>query len=72
MSEIIQRAWHEPAVLIGLLTSIALTAITITTGDPWDAAAIAAVIAPLAAALGTRPLVTPVTNSETEHPPEDR
>ena len=59
MKEIVTRVWHEPAVFIGLLASVALAVITIATGDPWDTAAIAGVIAPLASALGIRQLVTP-------------
>lgn len=66
MGEIAKRAWREPAVFLGLLTSAALAVITIATGDPWDTAAIAAVVAPLASALGIRQLVTPATGE----PPE--
>lgn len=66
MGEILKRVWREPAVFLGLLTSAALAVITIATGDPWDTAAIVAVIAPLASALGIRQLVTPVTGE----PPE--
>lgn len=62
MSEILRRVWHEPAVAIGLITSVALAVITIATGDPWDAAAIVGVIAPIASALGIRQLVTPVVD----------
>jgi hypothetical protein len=67
MSEILKRVWREPAVFLGLVTSAALAAITIATGDPWDTAAIAAVIAPLASALGIRQLVTP----DMGNPPEE-
>ena len=63
MSEIAKRAWREPAVFIGLLTSVALVVITLATGDPWDTDAIAAVVAPLAAALGIRQLVTPMAGT---------
>lgn len=66
MGEILKRVWREPAVFLGLLTSAALAVITIATGDPWDTAAIAAVVAPLASALGIRQLVTPATGE----PPE--
>ena len=62
MSEIAKRVWREPAVFLGLLTSVALAVITIATGDPWDTAAIVAVIAPLASALGIRQLVTPTAD----------
>src|SRR5215475_308408 len=59
MSEIAKRAWREPAVAIGLLTSIAIAVITLLTNDPWTTATIAGVAAPLVSALGIRPLVTP-------------
>ena len=59
MSVIATRAWREPAVFIGLLSSIALVIITLATGDPWDAATIAGVVAPLVSALGIRQVVTP-------------
>jgi hypothetical protein len=59
VSEIARRVWHEPAVFIGLLASIALAVITLATGDPWDTATIAGVAAPLVSALGIRELVTP-------------
>lgn len=63
MSEIAKRAWREPAVFLGLVTSIILAVITVATGDKWDTAAIVAVIAPLASALGIRQLVTPATEA---------
>jgi hypothetical protein len=64
MSEIAHRVLREPAVFFGLITSIALAAITIISGDPWDLAAIAAVILPLAEALGIRSLVHPTEPKE--------
>ena len=72
MSEIAKRAWREPAVFIGLLTSIVLAVITLATGDKWDTAAITAVIAPLAAALGTRQLVTPTADAVEAEATEDK
>lgn len=59
MSDIARRAWHEPAVFIGLLVTGALVVITLATGDPWDTATITGVLAPLLSALGIRQLVTP-------------
>jgi ascorbate-specific PTS system EIIC-type component UlaA len=59
MKAIAQRVWSEPAVFIGLLTSIGLIVITVATGDKWDTATIAGVIAPLASALGIRGYVSP-------------
>lgn len=64
MSEIARRVWHEPAVFLGLLATIALVIITLATGDPWDTATIAGVAAPLVTALGIRPLVTPTGPDE--------
>lgn len=63
MSEIARRVWHEPAVFLGLITSIALVVITLATGDKWDTATIAGVAAPLVSALGIRELVTPTGGS---------
>jgi hypothetical protein len=64
MQVILQRVWREPAVFIGLITSIAIFVIKLATGDPWDTATIGAVPAPLIAALGIRQLVTPVIGRE--------
>jgi C4-dicarboxylate transporter len=60
VKEIITRAYHEPAIFLGLLASVVMALITIISGDGWDITAIASVIAPLAAALGIREVVTPV------------
>jgi len=65
MHEIALRAWREPAVAIGLLTTVLLAIVVLATGDPWDTAAIVGVLAPLASALGIRELVVPVAE-----PPE--
>ena len=70
MKVIAQRVYREPAVFIGLLTSIALAVITLLTGDPWDAATIAAIAAPIVSALGIRTLVTPAA-ATTIAPPAD-
>jgi hypothetical protein len=69
MKEIAARAWREPAVLIGLATSVALVVITLATDDHWDVATICGVIAPLVAALGIRECVTP-TYGEPKQPHE--
>jgi len=71
MREIITRAYREPAVAIGLLTSIALAVITVATGDPFDTAAIAGIAAPLLASLGIRELVTPATPPPHSEPPPE-
>lgn len=60
MKKLAGRVWHEPAVALGLLASIAEAVVIVATGDPWDTAAITAVILPLAAALGVRELVRPL------------
>ena len=56
--------WTEPAVFIGALVSIALLILAIITGDTWDAATIAGIVAPIASALGIRQLVTPVPHDK--------
>jgi hypothetical protein len=58
MSEIARRIWTEPAVAVGLLASLALLALTLISGDT-DTVNWIEVAAPLLAALGIRPLVTP-------------
>jgi hypothetical protein len=55
---IAKRVWEEPAVAIGLLTSIALVVLNLL-GDDTDTINWIEVAAPLLAALGIRPLVTP-------------
>ena len=66
MKVIAQRVYREPAVFIGLLTSVALLVITLATGDQWDAATIAGIAAPLVSALGIRATVTPTLGSPDE------
>jgi len=58
MKELARRVWLEPAVAIGLLTSLALLVLNLAAGDDGAVAWIE-VAAPLLAALGIRPLVTP-------------
>lgn len=58
MKEIARRVWDEPAVAIGLLTSLALVALNLL-GDDTDTINWIEVAAPLLAALGIRPLVWP-------------
>jgi hypothetical protein len=68
MKEIAQRVWHEPAVAIGLLISIALAVVAIINGDDWGWEEVLFVVGPLLAALGIRPFVTPVKDA-TQPPP---
>jgi hypothetical protein len=63
MKVVAARVWREPAVFIGLLTSVALLVIKLATGDPWDAVTIAGIAAPLVSALGIRELVSPTRES---------
>lgn len=58
MKEIAKRVWDEPAVCIGLLTSIALVVLNLL-GDDTDTINWIEAAAPLLAALGIRPLVWP-------------
>jgi hypothetical protein len=59
MQEIVRRVWKEPAVAIGLVTSVALAIIVVVSGDAWNVSTIAGVVAPLGSALGIRTQVTP-------------
>ena len=70
MSELVKRAWREPCVFLGLMTSAVLLVITVATGDPWDTAAIAGIAAPLLSALGIRELVTPAYDAPHHDPAE--
>lgn len=63
MKAIAKRVWEEPAVAIGLLTSIALVILNLV-GDDTDTINWIEVAAPLLAALGIRPLVTPTQKIE--------
>jgi len=65
---IAQRVWNEPAVAIGLFTSIVLVVLALVSDADWDAQTIVGVIAPFASALGIRPLVTPTAKMD-EPPP---
>jgi hypothetical protein len=59
MKELAARVWAEPAVFIGLLVSLGLLTLALLTDPDWDASTILGIIAPVASALGIRPLVTP-------------
>lgn len=63
MKTIAKRVWEEPAVAIGLLTSVLLVALNLI-GDDTDTINWIEVAAPLLAALGIRPLVTPTGKIE--------
>lgn len=64
MKELAKRVWEEPAVAIGLLTSILLAVLNLVTDNDWNAEHIIAIAAPLLSALGIRPLVTPTRKVE--------
>jgi len=61
MKVIGQKFWNEPAVCIGLLTTVILLVLQIVTGDDWDAVNIIAILAPFVSSLGIRQTVTPAT-----------
>jgi len=69
MQQIVQRVWKEPAVAIGLVTSIALAIIVVISGDSWNVSTITGVIAPFASALGIRTQVKPVGRPDEATPP---
>ena len=65
MSEVASRVWREPAVFVGLLSSVALAVVNVVTGGPWDAAIIVGILLPLVEALGIRQLVYPAGEIKT-------
>lgn len=67
MKELAKRIWNEPAVAIGLLTSLILLVFNIVGDSTWDAESIIAIAAPIASALGIRTQVTPTAKIEEEN-----
>lgn len=59
MKVIAQRIWREPAVAVGLLTSVLLVVLALVDGTDWDTQTVLGVVAPFASALGIRQLVSP-------------
>lgn len=59
MKVIAERIWREPAVGVGLLTSVILVVIALADGSDWTASVILGVVAPFTSALGIRQLVSP-------------
>lgn len=59
MKEIAKRIWNEPAVAIGLFTTLVLLVINLVGDNEWGFEAIIAVLAPLLSALGIRQTVIP-------------
>jgi hypothetical protein len=71
MKEIGKRIWNEPAVAIGLLTTLALLVINFISNDHWSVDHIIAILAPLVSALGIRQAVIPTAKlDELTKPPE--
>jgi hypothetical protein len=59
MKVIAQRVWQEPAVGIGLLTSLVLLVVNLLGTSSWDAATVLSVLGPFASAIGIRSVVSP-------------
>lgn len=59
MRVIAERVWAEPAVAVGLFTSMLLLAISLIDGSGWEASVILGILAPFTSALGIRQLVSP-------------
>jgi len=59
MKVIAGRIWREPAVAVGLLTSVILVVLALADNADWNASVILGVIAPFTSALGIRQLVSP-------------
>jgi hypothetical protein len=69
MKVIAQRIWNEPAVCIGVLTTLILVGINLIGDNEWGIDNIIAVVAPLASALGIRQAVySPATVDELTKP----
>lgn len=60
MKLLVLRIWSEPAVFIGLLTTVALILVNVIGEDDWGLENVIAILAPLVSSLGIRQLVTPV------------
>jgi len=65
MSVIGKRIWTEPAVAIGLLTSILLAVLALITGTSWDTSTIVGIAAPFLSSLGIRQFVSPTVSGST-------
>jgi hypothetical protein len=70
MKVIASKIWNEPAVTIGFLVSVALLVANILADKDWGAESIIAILAPLAASLGIRGLVMPMSKLEEATKPE--
>ena len=69
MKVIAQRIWNEPAVCIGVLTTLILLGINLIGDNDWGIDNIIAVVAPLASALGIRQAVySPATVDKLTEP----
>jgi hypothetical protein len=51
--------WEEPAVALGVIAAAAVAVLNLASGGGLTAEDLLAILAPLAAAAGVRPLVTP-------------
>ncbi len=66
MRAIMQRAWNEPAVCIGLLASLVLLVLQLIGDDKFTADTVISICAPLLAALGIRQTVSPALSLSTQ------
>ena len=70
MKVIAQRVWQEPAVGIGLLTSLVLLVVNLLGTSNWDAATVLSVLGPFASAIGIRSVVSPAAGPRPLPEPE--
>lgn len=74
MKVIAQRIWNEPAVAIGLLTTVILVLINVIGDSDWGIESLIFMMAPFASALGIRQLTySPATVDKlTDYDPTQR
>jgi hypothetical protein len=56
---LMQLFWDEPAVALGVIAAAAVAIVKVASGGGLNADDVLAILAPLGAAAGVRPLVTP-------------
>lgn len=69
MQTILERIWREPAVFIGLVSSLALLGLNLLAGDSIDGASGLAIAGPFLSAIGIRQVVSPAAGPRTRDTP---
>jgi hypothetical protein len=66
MKVILNQIWNEPAVAIGLLTSVLLALLAVIDGSDWTTSVIAGIAAPFVSSLGIRQAVSPAAGPRSQ------